>query len=936
MFCKSEWVESHKDLTKARQLLNALTYEAASKCVEYHTTKKVELIAKQASNTARRVELLEQFRKQYQRIGKQWVGITNDELDEWEFVEAQGKSLSRQIRAICKGETSSAAAEFIAEYKRKLGGGHVKSGGYLPDVVRELHTSDLDRRRGKLAAMAADKICRNEGVCHFGRSAIGSTWRRLVVDKLPSLVSATDQIYHILTLDAESIKSIRDSLSHAYHTGCKYPNCAYEDIIRRLGEGVRETPSEPPGGADVDDTNGGANGDSNGTADGRIQCDGCVNDAGCCPTCSLVAEILSPSVDGIEPCASDDDGTDSCGEDGGASLPGPHIEDDNANESDGDGGALRRCRVSLSSIADLSEGDSSSVGGGSGSEGASHTPEDVLTIHVENTGFSDGAEVQSGASPEDSTHQTQGVPTPVKVKNRRRKVRRDNGRNGDISVAIRRGEDPTRNTGDEPVSTLEDEQVHHKGLVRGSTPVELAVQGPSIGQTTLDTGLERVSGRPRKRAQVARRLLDSLPRRVARMQGKDDNKDTYAGHMGCADTFRLLPQSTQESVRKSLGYYPSRCEHGVTATPLYRKATSKIVGHMFSGKPGYSVILLSNSEAQSCLQGGSLSFRLPPREKVQAGTGVRKSGEKGRRVQGTANDTVSFGEVQRDAGKVHPPNGKASVQAEGPAWKHSDSKRHEQQTKGQTPLESMATGGRPRGIVPRLDEVGPALQHTPAASAPRVLLDDGPGLGAGKVVAGAASQQRSDVTRYKIPIKRRSDERGHDDGSGQLCLTCYHCKQSVRGAAARDAWNAVEDDRRRGRFRGSGKQTLCDNCSDENARLYAKLRARVKGGTGGRPVPHDRVLPDQTTTSPQHDRDGTKPAQSLGDRVDGGRKKRSKRVLAASLGDEGPATPRAAGTGADIPKPLPQISYAYQGQGRNRVRGTSRRTRDSAVEGRRE
>lgn len=928
-FVEREWNEAHKDLKRAKQLYEALTYEAATKALAKAEENKQHLIEQSGELHERRRELLQRFKSQYRYQEGNWVGLTEEDAEELSDITYKCKAISKRKKSVFNDNTEAAARDFIDGYKRRLADGHVAFRGYVPDAVSDLYALDLDRRRGQLAAVAADKIRLHEGVCRMGRDAIGSTWRRLVVDKLPSLASSRDQIQRILSMDPEFIQSVRDSLSQSYHTGCPDPSCAFEAIIRRLGEGVRSS--------NDDETPTGATGvsspipipNSAGDMD-NVEIDPVVERA--------LLRIRFPSG---QNSTGEDESTGSNSErgdiaylpDGISRISRGDSESDDAEETSDDGRSDSGDDLYVPPAATVPQVHSEDVGEGSGCEGTSNTSEDKFFVHESYASVCNGTEVQSGTGVEDSFGKTEGVPTLEQDLECGREVRRDNSGHGNLVTPDRGGEDSASNIGDEPRPALESKRLRHSRVVPVDTNPELVVQSANMKSAKVGKSGKRVSGGNKTKPTTAR-LLDQIPHRLQGVQTENDSKDSYLWHLGCTDSFRLLPQSVKESIRTRVGYYPAYCSHNVEVTPLHGEDNGKVIGQLLSGNLGYGLIVVSKSKAESLRKGKTITLRGTFGSERLRGAGVRESGEEKRRKQRSKNDTVPYNKVQPDARKVHKADGEAAVQAKGRQRKSGGRKGDEQQDAGSPPVEVVEPGERPSGVVTRPDKVGPTLQPRSNKSDAHVLPNDNPR----RRVEGASKpptrQQGGDDGRDKIPVNGRGNERRHDHSPGELRITCYHCLDTVQGNEARDAWTRVEDDRRRGRFRGRGKQVLCDTCSAENARMVQGHRSRSKNRTRGRHVQSDRILPVKAATAPRDDRDGSQPTQSIGIGVHRGRKKRPPRVLSSAVGNAGGAPSRTASPGAYIPKSKSTLSTREKREDRDRVRSKQGRSDRGGLGGR--
>lgn len=945
-----EWNECHKDLRKARQLQRALLYQAAKDCLKDIETSRGTIKLKAENLREQRDRIKVELRRNYSLLGKVWVGATPEEQDKWDTIVAQCKSITKQTQGLYSSERLTTAESVIVEFERDVASGHIQQQGYLPDAVKSLYALDLERKRGQLAAKAANKISDNEGLCRLGREAVGSTWRRLVVDKLPSLVSAGDQIQHILTLDAESIQQIWDSLRQSNHNNCLGTNCAFESIIRRLGKGL---PPRNVIDALEDESR-------------RPLFDGAIAKQ---PQRSRPIPIrnkfVGKSVEGwttlvskihakairVDEWKGGDDPSDkssiSVSENSnsngaiGSSSPTEVSQQFRLSLSNGESvntpevvtysSVVRDRCVSLPPTPETPSTPTGDVGKSASCEGVSNPPENCGFVHLKDASFSDCPEIQSGTSDKDSADEAQGVPTPVKSRVRRRKVRRNHSRARSLIDSVARRKNSPCNIGNQSKSALESEQLYNEGLVRVDTDSLLAVQSTGLRQASLGDGPERLPGGSGS-GKAPKRLLDSIPRRLQGVQAETDYEDSYAWHLGCENTFGLLPQSTQESVRTRVGYYPAHCACGIEATPLHSDTNGKVIGTLLSGHPGYSIIVLSEGKTEDLRKGHTISLRSSFGSERLRMPSVCKSGEKGGRKQGPTNDSVQNNEIQCSVRKVHKADGKAVVQAKGPARQSIDRERDEQPIQSVAIVEHMESSRRPSGIVAGSDKVGHALQPRVDTSDAPILLNNNSRRRTSGVVKEAIGKSRGDDSWTQVPVNRRRNERRHDDRPRELCLTCYHCCNTVRGNAARDAWDAVADDRRRGRFRGRDQQVLCETCSEANERMVSQLRSRVKGGERGRRVPPGGVLPIKTSSTSRDDRDGAKSTQSVGHRVHRGRKERPKRVSSRTLENESDSPSRSTSVGPNFRRDGKEISIRKKRESRPRVRSSTRFSRQHSLE----
>lgn len=926
-FLKNEWNEAFTDLRTARQLLRALTYDAAVKAEkdleETCIVDKRELVKYQEERRSLNAEL-----SKYRRVEGQWVGATDSEQARWEESNRVGKEIRRRMRSVPKAKQLSVAKQVIKQYERDIIHGHADFKGYKPESVATLYAADLDRRRGQLAALAANKLSDNEGLCRLGRDAVGSTWRRLVVDKLPSLASSRDQIQRILTLAPEYIEQIRDSLSVGYHTDCKDPNCALEGIIRRLGEGIRDnddnaTPRPEDSGSTTaiscTDNGGHSESDRLGQAlEDIMLCGGGGEED---VECEYDIEVST---------SGNDKSTDPREQDGIFGISITDTESDNSEEDFGDSRSTCDSRGHVSPTPSVSCESESTAGEQSSGEGASDSSKSVFSIHLTDPRISYSAKVQGRASNEASPGEEEGLPKPVKSRRSGGEVRCDNSGDGPIIVAIGRGENIDGHTGNKPERTMESKQLCDAGMVRDDTNSELVLQSPSIGQAEMGGRSERVHGRSDP-SRVEKRLLDQIPKQLRQVQNEGVSQNSYTRHLGCTDTFRLLPQPTKESLRTRLGYYPSTCAHGVEITPLRGEANGTVIGSLLSGNPGYSIIVISEAQTKSLRQGKEIVLRSTFGSERLQSQSIRKVRET-TAAKGTQDDSVQNNKIQPNAGKVHKAHGAPVVQVERPPRKQVDRKRDEQPSTSKAPLGALEPSGRPSSTIVRPNKVGPALQQRVDKNNAFILSDNNTRRGIKGPTTASVNKHRFNESRDQIPVSGRSDERRHDNGAGELRLTCYHCLNSVQGDSAKNAWIAVENDRRRGRFRGRGKQVLCEDCSERNEDMVRLARPRVEGRTRSERLPSNTVLPVKTTEAPRNTRNGSGPSQGARYRIHHRRQARAARVSERTMENEGNPAPRPTGVRSDFPVFEREVPNRQASKNWIGVRDVARRSRQGRLE----
>lgn len=963
-YFRFEWDEAHVTLRRARTLYEAIIYDAAlraNRSILEEITPIKERVRKAQYD---KQQLSIQMQRKYTRLDGRWVGSTEEDTQAWASATAESEAAHAEFRIADKRPILEAAKAVIALYKRKLINGHPVFKGYVPDAVRSLVADDIEKRSGELASMAANKIGRDEILCRAGISAFASTYRRLVVGKLPSLGSARNQIHAILTLDPEHVKQIRADLSYAYHTGCKTPNCSFDELLRQLAEGIPRRASSCAPQRDDDGsttcTSGGGGIITN--ADATIDINGEIGECGQtpCPKLCEWPEDLVPA--DPEKCPISDmdrhidlsfegeynSESDSGGESRGCMSPSPQPCSENALSGickfswKTDDSTETSDNISIASSGDLFVPPASSlpkrvgrgIRAGTSSERAVNSAKVISTIHNTDTILDDSTKVQGGATVQSSSKVAKGVPISSESSQCGREIRCDDSSTGDIYAPVRRGENVDGYTGNKQVLIVEDEQLCDQRMVSDDTDTELVVQSTNLRQATLDSGTEQMPRRhvASENAETQKRMLDSITKFLPRMQEEASYETSYARHLGCKDTFRLLPQPTKESIRTSLGYYPSWCTHDVQQTPLRGSETGKVVGYMLSGKPGYSVIIISEEQTEILLEGAEVNLRATFGSERLRRSRVRKSRKVKRLDKGPSDDTVQKSKVQLDAGEIHKGDGKVIVPNERQFREQVDSQRNEQQAKGKTPSKPLEPGGRSSRTVTGLNKVGSALQHRIVKSFAQVLSDAVQRPRAENTVEMSVKKQRGHDARDKVHEHRWGNERRYDDSLRKLCISCYHCLNTVKWDERKLSWVTVEDGRRWGRFRGPGKQVLCRSCEDATYRRVQANRTHLESGRTHRRVSPNRVLPNKTTTTPWCSGDGAKSTQGVSKCVHSSRKEGSSRISQAVVGNESNFASRSTRTRTNFSKSKQEVSTNKIRADRTGVRGKSRRSHKNSVE----
>lgn len=914
LFMAREWNELHKDLRAAKAITRTFRYQQCKKVVE-ESAATIEGLHQKWCDTQEALQQLSiELQRKYQREDGRWKGITEDEQADWDSLKRTSKVLLQRKSNAERNAGLTIAKGIIAKYESNSHRGTVKSRAFYEPETQEFLAATAAKHTERLVKDSAHKISTHENLCWMGRNALSQAFVLHVVDELSILEGQERLVDTINRMGEQTARKVYTFLSGAHHDGCDRSGCSWEDNLRRLGEifHKRELPAHP--------------GDATQTPAPPQSGSGSGQRA------SSPIQLLETSVHSGRKESNGDTGlvdetSESDGISGISQSPGTGSD----TEKSGDDG-LGACGGiwSVFKFETLSEGNQRDAGGQSSGEGDGDGLEEILAIHDPHSKHREFPQISGGTVVPSGQKEPTGVPTSIEGTEHRGAVRHNNSSPVDSTHPESGGEAVTVGDGMSEGYDDKGKPLRDDGYLPVDSGIELDLSGSNqlTGAAVGDTRKSvRWGDHPPK--QAPKGLLRNSSRLLERVPKADSDQDCYTRHMECSDTFRLLPQSTKESVRTRLGYYPTVCAHGTSVVALHSAKNRKPIGDLLTGDPRYSVIILSPSQAQNLLAGREITLRATFGSERLKNKGFRQSGKNERLDQRSKNDTIPKPKVQRDAGLLHPPNRNAGVQNQRRTREPYHSKGLQPKDEGRPPVASVATNRGPGRTQHGSNKVGSPLQQGPHRNPAHVL----PGTHTRPNIPPPSHEttqdERGHGSWYQVQKRGRHNERRHDDRPRQLCTTCYNCLNVIQLNGEQIPRADMAPRRRWRRLRGDSSQILCNNCKQRARDAIHSSRAQAQGGGDNGRVSPNRVLPVEATQNRQRPRNGAIPTQGIGNSLYGGGQARTGRVSKPALARKSDTTPRTTYSGPNFPEFEPEISSrGKQNKDRNRVLSKTGRARN--------